>query len=299
MAERFQGSLPVRALVRKSPLKSQTANKNAAGIQTLNGSSTELLHRCYLSEGWKFSESAFEYWSTVNLCTYSATKPHHPHLLVIKNKLWEARQVTHNTKKCESFGLPSCPGTRMARSCSGSWFPLCRAGHHLKSSRRSVCAQARQSLRKGQVKLLLTSQKWGHASHRLLQVLCEYVVFFCIHKSPDRSLSAGWLCGGDGAQTGRREVSSASPGLEWELEELAYSISALAPWWMQALFRALCSPQHNDTGASELTGTAGVQRFMNKVGMAGSQIKLKIAPGFLNYPCLLVLEQEKDLRHTH
>ena len=62
---------------------------------------------------------------------------------------------------------------------------------------------------------------------------------------------------------------------------------------MQAFSRALYSPQHNDTGVSELTGTARMQRLMNEVGMAGSQIKLKIAPGFLNYPRLLVLEQKK------
>lgn len=65
---------------------------------------------------------------------------------------------------------------------------------------------------------------------------------------------------------------------------------------------ARSSPQHNDTGVSEFTGTAGTQRLMNEVGMAGSQIKLKIALGFLNYPHfphLLVLEQEKDLRQRH
>lgn len=39
MAERFQGSLPIKALEQEKPLKSQTANKNAAGIQILNGSS--------------------------------------------------------------------------------------------------------------------------------------------------------------------------------------------------------------------------------------------------------------------
>ena len=73
------------------------------------------------------------------------------------------------------------------------------------------------------------------------------------------------------AQKVRREVSSASPGLRWELEELARSVSALTSWWMQALSRALYSPQHNDTAVSELTGTAGIQRLMNEVGVAGSQ----------------------------
>lgn len=46
---------------------------------------------------------------------------------------------------------------------------------------------------------------------------------------------------------------------------------------------------------SELTGTAGIQRRIHEVGVADSQIKLKIARGFLNYPCLLALEQEKCL----
>lgn len=131
-------------------------------------------------------------------------------------------------------------------------------------------------------------------------------VFFCFCKLPDHSLSAGWLCGGDVAEKVRREVSSASPGLGWELKELARSVSALTPWRMQTLSRALYSPQHDDTGVSGLTGTAGtqsqlagIQRLVNEVGMAGSQIKLKIAPGFLNYPRLFVLEQEKDLRQTH
>lgn len=94
-------------------------------------------------------------------------------------------------------------------------------------------------------------------------------------------------------------MRSASPGLQRELEELAHSVSALTPWQMQALSTALYSPQHNDTGVSELAGTSGIQRIRNKVGISGSQIKLKIAPSFLDYPHLLVLEQEKDLRQTH
>lgn len=80
------------------------------------------------------------------------------------------------------------------------------------------------------------------------------------------------------AQKVRSELSSTSLGLQGELEELVCSVSVLTPWWMQILSRALYSLQQNDAGVSELTGTTGMQRRMTEIGMADSQIKIKIAP---------------------
>lgn len=128
----------------------------------------------------------------------------------------------------------------MARSCSGSWFPLCRAGHQLKSCRRSICAKAGRSLRKDQEKLPSeVGTCVSQADTRAVWVLLFSFVF--VSKSPDHSLSAAWLHGGDVPRKARREVSSASPGLRWGLEESARSVFVLTPWWMQGLSRALHS----------------------------------------------------------
>lgn len=110
-------------------------------------------------------------------------------------------------------------------------------------------------------------------------------------------------------QSGSMEVIwHKKSGGRWALLPLACSGNwkswhALSPLWPFGgckLFPGPCmAPSMMIQGFSKLTGTAGIQRLMNKVGMAASQIKLKIAPSFLNCPCLLVLEQEKDLRQTH
>lgn len=191
-----------------------------------------------------FSESAFQ---GALLVLRGVTEPHHPQFFVIKTKFL----ITHGAEKRESSGLLSCLGVRTARPCSGSWFPLHRAGHRTKSSRRSVCAKAGQSLRRGQVRLLRTSAADARAGGVLCFLFCE---------SPGRPLSAVWLCAGGTAREVRVRVSSASRSLWWELEVLAGALSALTPRWMRALSRALDSPQHNETGVPELTGTAGIQR---------------------------------------
>lgn len=74
-----------------------------------------------------------------------------------------------------------------------------------------------------------------------------------------------------------RRKSFASLSLWWELEELA----CFDPY---KLFTGPCTAPSTMTQGflRGFTGTAGIQRLVNEVWIAGSQIELEIAPAFLN-----------------